>query len=140
MESLLTQHQIAMADILLEFDRINHSASDMNITCIKFNHLILPILKKVNRVYCTSNQVFHWLKAYLQPLGYLFQPHHCDKRKYNVTLEATIKLECIILFSPSRQALRGLGGNQEYQRLMTLDPNYSTAMFRQDDYTRQFQQ
>lgn len=141
MKALLSTHNLAIADILLSFERDKHSATDNMLKPISFNHQILSILEDIDAVFCTSMQVFMWLKAYLQNLGFAVRKSPEDSRKWSITgrlNNTSYALDSIILYSPSPLALIGIAQNAVFKQRRQENPDYTAPMFRRDDYMRWF--
>lgn len=141
MKALLSTHNLAIADVLWEFERDNHSATDKMLKPISFNHQILTILKNLDTVFCTSMQVFMWLKADLRNLGFALTNFPEDSRKYSITgklHDQCFAITCVILYSPSPRALIGITQNAVFKQRRRVNPDYPASMFRRDDYRRRF--
>ncbi|MBC7711849.1 MAG: hypothetical protein H7177_00820 [Rhizobacter sp.] len=118
-KSFLTEHHIAIADILLSCRRKNGSALDSALYDKTYNHELEKIIRKKNfsELIFTSKHVYQEFRKHIGKFPEI--PH-------------------TILYSPSPNAVRGLVKNQEFLSMKRKDPDFSVNDYRLLKYKQVF--
>jgi G:T/U-mismatch repair DNA glycosylase len=112
----LEKKEIGITDIIKSCNRKNNSSSDNKLFKIDYKKIdLLNILKN----YPNIDTLIYTSEFVKKCIYNIFKIYHKNKGKKNYNIEINNKIyNVIILYSPSPQALRGIGSNGEEIRLM----------------------
>lgn len=121
-KSLLVKSHCGITDIIASCERSQNNASDSNLTNIQYQ----PLLEYLQKYPTIKTLIYTSLFVQIQVYRYFTQTFQHNwkkekldnyKRAYRLYFPDAFVLEDITLYSPSPQALKGLGKNGKQKRL-----------------------
>lgn len=110
----LLKNNIGITDIIEVCEHVGGKATDEALKIIKYKEIDSILIKhnQIKTLICTSYFVIKYLKRLLkEKMNAKYHIDKKDKRKGYISIDGIKKYEIIILYSPSRLALRGMGPN-----------------------------